>query len=58
LPTAFSLLDRASPQIPSVEFQQVERAKDRGRFAAMAPDQLKDGKPVLIADDGLAINYA
>jgi hypothetical protein len=55
---AFSLLNRASPQIPSVEFQQVEGAKDRGRFAAMTSDQLKDGKPVFVANDRFAVDQA
>jgi hypothetical protein len=27
-------------------------------FAAISSDQVKNGKPVLIADDRLAINYA
>jgi hypothetical protein len=50
--------DRASPQIPSVEFQQVEGAKDRGRFAVMTANQLKDGKPVFVADDPFAVDHA
>ena len=49
---------RLPPQIPAVELEQVERAKHGGYFAAMTADQFKNGKPVFVADDRLAIDYA
>ena len=50
--------DWLAAQIPSVEFKQVERATDGACECAVAADQLKYGKPVLVANNCLAIDQA
>ena len=42
--------------ILSIHFKQVERTKDRARVFSVTPDEIEDGKAILVADDGLAIN--
>jgi len=43
---------------PDHQAQQIERAKDRTGERAMTADQLENGKPILVANDGLSINQA
>src|SRR5262249_17343467 len=54
----FPLLDRLTAQIFSVEFKQIECAKHGTGERAMAADQVKDSKSVLIADDRFAVDQA
>src|SRR5262249_43610536 len=54
----FAFLDRLAAQIAAVELKQIERAKDGTSECAVAADQIKNGKSVLVTDDSLAINQA
>jgi hypothetical protein len=45
-------------KIPSVKLKQIERAMHGALECAVAADQIKDRKPVLVANDGLAVDQA
>jgi hypothetical protein len=49
-----------APQILAVELEQIEGAMNRSAdsASAVAADKLKNGKPVIVANDGLTINRA
>ncbi len=51
-------LDRFAPQVAAVQLKQIERAMHGAGERAVAPDQVKNRKAALVADDGLAINQA
>jgi hypothetical protein len=51
-------LDRLAPQIVAVELKQIERAMHGTADCAVAADQIKNGKPVLIANDSFAVDGA
>ena len=53
-----ALLDRHAPQVPAVEFEQVERAEHGGGIMTISADQVENGEPAFVADDGLAVDQA
>ena len=55
-PFRFSISSRRKSV--AVQLQQIERAQDGRRFAAMTTDQLKVRKAAFIANDSLSINQA
>jgi hypothetical protein len=51
-----SLLNRLAAQVPSVKRKQIKGVKDGTGERAMAADQIKDRKPVFVANDSLAVD--
>ena len=49
------VLDRLTPDVLTVHFQQVEHTKDSARVSAMAPDEIEHCEPIVVANNGLAI---
>jgi len=54
----FALLNWLAAQILAVKLKQIERAEDGTRKYAVAADQIKDGKPVLVANNRFAVDQA
>ena len=54
----FALLNWLAAQILAVKLKQIERAEDGTRKCAVAADQIKDGKPVLVANNRFAVDQA
>jgi hypothetical protein len=46
-----------TPQVLTVELEQVEGAKDCTRVCTISADQLKDGKPVSLLDRRIMESY-
>jgi hypothetical protein len=55
---ALAGFDRYAPQVLTVELDQIECAKDRGRARAVHADKVEDSKPLLVGDDRLAVDEA
>jgi hypothetical protein len=55
---ALAGFDRLATQILAVEFEQIECAEDYTGRVSLAADQVEYGKPLLVAGDGFAVDYA
>jgi hypothetical protein len=55
---ALAGFDRYAPQVLTVELDQIECAKDRGRARSVPADKVEDSKPLLVGDDRLAVDEA
>jgi hypothetical protein len=53
-----ALLDRLRPNVLAVHLKQVERAEDSPGIGAVAADEVKHGKPVVVANDGFGVDDA
>src|SRR5690348_1697698 len=55
---ALAGFNRLPPQVLAVEFEQIECAKDNISGVPLSADQIEHGKPLLVAGDGFAVDYA
>jgi hypothetical protein len=55
---ALALFDGRAPRVLAVEFEEVERAEHGGGIIRYPVDQVENGEPAVVADDGLAVEQA
>ena len=53
-----AFLDWTATQIPGINFDQVERAEHSRMVVTPVAQQAENRKPILVDDDGLAVNSA